>query len=151
TRRSRMSDHIYQAIFDIAKVLELPVVIAALLALGWVLYELGVFVAETRHRMRRRLDVLTTASAQARTAIDRGDTTAAQRDLGKVAWSGAMSSVLSRLAIEAGKPGAEPLIAKELADFDFSCQRRLGRTRLLVRIGPALGLMGTLIPLSPAL
>ena len=29
--------------------------------------------------------------------------------------------------------------------------RRLERTRLLVRAGPALGLMGTLIPLSPAL
>jgi biopolymer transport protein ExbB/TolQ len=29
--------------------------------------------------------------------------------------------------------------------------RRLERTRILVRMGPALGLMGTLIPLSPAL
>jgi biopolymer transport protein ExbB/TolQ len=146
-----MSDRIYQAIFDIAKVLELPVVIAALLALGWVLYELGVFVMEIRQRFRRRLDVLTAASTEARAAIDRGDRSAAQRALARVAWSGAMSAVLSRLATEAGQPGAEPLIAKELADFDFRCQRRLGRTRLLVRIGPALGLMGTLIPLSPAL
>lgn len=40
---------------------------------------------------------------------------------------------------------------KALADFDFDSQRRLARTRLLVRAGPALGLMGTLIPLSPAL
>ena len=30
-------------------------------------------------------------------------------------------------------------------------QRRLDRTRLLVRAGPALGLMGTLIPLAPGL
>jgi biopolymer transport protein ExbB/TolQ len=29
--------------------------------------------------------------------------------------------------------------------------RKLERTRALVRLGPALGLMGTLIPLSPAL
>jgi biopolymer transport protein ExbB/TolQ len=62
-----------------------------------------------------------------------------------------MSTVLAHLVAEAGGPGAEPRIAKELADFDFRCQRRLGRTRLLVRLGPALGLMGTLIPLSPAL
>ena len=40
---------------------------------------------------------------------------------------------------------------KALADFDFDAQKRLGRTRILVRAGPALGLMGTLIPLSPAL
>ncbi len=30
-------------------------------------------------------------------------------------------------------------------------QRRLDRTRLLVRAGPAVGLMGTLIPLAPGL
>ena len=42
-------------------------------------------------------------------------------------------------------------MAKALADFDYASLRRLERTRLLVRAGPALGLMGTLIPLSPAL
>jgi biopolymer transport protein ExbB/TolQ len=42
-------------------------------------------------------------------------------------------------------------MAKSLADFDLRSLRRLERTRLLVRAGPALGLMGTLIPLSPAL
>ncbi len=49
------------------------------------------------------------------------------------------------------RPGADTELAKALADFDFASQRKLGRTRLLVRAGPALGLMGTLIPLSPAL
>ncbi len=146
-----MSDQLYQAIFTISKVLELPVVIAALIALAVVLYEVGAFVMETRQRFRRRLDVLTTAAHEARVALDAGKRQDAARALGHVAWSGAMSAVLARLAAEAGGPGSEPLIAKELADFDFRCQRRLGRTRLLVRLGPALGLMGTLIPLSPAL
>jgi biopolymer transport protein ExbB/TolQ len=41
--------------------------------------------------------------------------------------------------------------AKALADFDYDSLRRLERTRILVRLGPALGLMGTLIPLSPGL
>jgi biopolymer transport protein ExbB/TolQ len=126
-------------------------VIAALLSLGWVIYESGAFLIETRQRFRRRLPVLATAAAEARAAIDRGDRTAATNALSRVAWSGAMSTGLARLVAEAGTPGAEPRIAKELADFDFRCQRRLGRTRLLVRLGPALGLMGTLIPLSPAL
>jgi biopolymer transport protein ExbB/TolQ len=146
-----VSDRIYQAIFDISKVLELPVVIAALIALAAVLVEAGAFVMETRQRFRRKLSVLTSAAAEARAAIDSGDRNGARQALAAVAWSGAMSAVLERLADEAGHPGSEPLIAKELADFDFRCQRRLGRTRLLVRIGPALGLMGTLIPLSPAL
>lgn len=146
-----MSDQLYQAIFDISKVLELPVVIAALLALAWVLYESGAFLMETRQRHRRRLPVLVDAAAEARTALDHGDRTAAASALTRVAWSGGMSTVLAHLVAESGGPGAEPRIAKELADFDFRCQRRLGRTRLLVRLGPALGLMGTLIPLSPAL
>ena len=146
-----MSDQLYQAIFDISKVLELPVVIAALLSLAWVIYESGAFLMEIRQRFRRSLPVLAEAAAEARVAIDCGDRTAAAAALSRVAWSGGMSTVLAHLAREAGGPGAEPRIAKELADFDFRCQRRLGRTRLLVRLGPALGLMGTLIPLSPAL
>jgi biopolymer transport protein ExbB/TolQ len=146
-----MSDQLYQAIFDISKLLELPVVIAALLSLGWVIYESGAFLMEIRQRFRRRLPLLAVAAADARAAIDRGDRTAAASALSRVAWSGGMSTVLAHLVVEAGGPGAEPRIAKELADFDFRCQRRLGRTRLLVRLGPALGLMGTLIPLSPAL
>jgi biopolymer transport protein ExbB/TolQ len=49
-----------------------------------------------------------------------------------------------------GKNGSER-VAKALADHDFTSLRRLERTRVLVRAGPALGLMGTLIPLAPAL
>ena len=47
--------------------------------------------------------------------------------------------------------GAEQRIAKSLADFDLRSMRGLERTPLLVRAGPALGLMGTLIPLVAAL
>ena len=42
-------------------------------------------------------------------------------------------------------------MAKILADFDLGSLRKLERTRMMVRFGPAIGLMGTLIPLSPAL
>src|SRR6185312_6714522 len=49
------------------------------------------------------------------------------------------------------RPDAANRIAKRLAEYDYRSVRRLERTRILVRMGPALGLMGTLIPLSPAL
>jgi biopolymer transport protein ExbB/TolQ len=42
-------------------------------------------------------------------------------------------------------------IEHALADYELSVERRLERTRILVRAGPALGLMGTLIPLAPGL
>jgi biopolymer transport protein ExbB/TolQ len=62
-----------------------------------------------------------------------------------------MAATLDFILEQAGRPGSEHQINKALADFDFDAERRLARTRLLVRAGPALGLMGTLIPLSPAL
>ena len=71
--------------------------------------------------------------------------------LEEVAWSAPMGSTLGRLASEWGRPEGESMMVKALADHDFGSLRRLERTRLLVRAGPALGLMGTLIPLSPAL
>ncbi len=146
-----MTHGIEQAIFDVARSLEVPVLILALLALAAVIVEIGAFAVELRTRQRRRFSMLSTAAADARKAIAAGDRGAATTALDHVAWSAAMAGTLETIADQAGEPGADTRLAKALADFDFGSQRRLARTRLLVRAGPALGLMGTLIPLSPAL
>jgi biopolymer transport protein ExbB/TolQ len=146
-----MKDDLYQAIFRASEALEIPVIILALASLAWVVVETGGFVAETLRRRRRSLPALVAAANAARDHVRDGQRPDATKDLDKVAWGPAMAAVLSDFATVAGTPGAEPRIAKLLADFDFGRQRRLARTRLLVRTGPALGLMGTLIPLSPAL
>jgi biopolymer transport protein ExbB/TolQ len=62
-----------------------------------------------------------------------------------------MAGTIAFIVEHARTDGSDHQLNKALADFDFGAQRRLGRTRLLVRAGPAIGLMGTLIPLSPAL
>ena len=62
-----------------------------------------------------------------------------------------MAATLDFIVANARTTRGDHQLNKALADFDFDAQRRLGRTRVLVRAGPALGLMGTLIPLSPAL
>jgi biopolymer transport protein ExbB/TolQ len=51
-------------------------------------------------------------------------------------------------AVRSERPDA---VEHALADYELRIQRRLDRTRMLVRAGPALGLMGTLIPLAPGL
>ena len=61
--------------------------------------------------------------------------------------SGAAAAAIVDLAASPGSAGAE----RALARYELGVQRRLDRTRLLVRAGPALGLMGTLIPLAPGL
>jgi len=42
-------------------------------------------------------------------------------------------------------------IERLLQEYETEAGRKLGNTRLLIRVGPMLGLMGTLIPLGPAL
>jgi biopolymer transport protein ExbB/TolQ len=146
-----MTHAIEHAIFDVARALEVPVLILALLALAAVIVETGAFAVELRVRRRRHFPKLLAAAGAARECLDSGDRDAAEEALAVVAWSTAMAATLRAIASEAGRPGADAQLSKSLADFDFESQRRLGRTRLLVRAGPALGLMGTLIPLSPAL
>ncbi|MDM4762868.1 MotA/TolQ/ExbB proton channel family protein [Galbitalea sp. SE-J8] len=150
-----MSDAIYQAVFAAAAVLELPVVVVTLVALAWTIIELGAFVTELVRRRGRRLDRVAAAADRARNELDGGDPDAARRVVEPVARTESMRSALDAIVQTVGSTprgtAAEARVAKQLADFDFGAQRRLGRTRLLVRLGPALGLMGTLIPLSPAL
>jgi biopolymer transport protein ExbB/TolQ len=146
-----MSDGIYNIIFRVAEALELPVVILALLALAAVLVEAGMFIVELVKRRRRTFAALAKSGASARQAVDAGRVDEASALLQTVSWSSAVGAAFSVIVTEVGKPGTDTRIAKELADFDFSRQGRLSRTRLLVRVGPALGLMGTLIPLAPAL
>jgi biopolymer transport protein ExbB/TolQ len=146
-----MSHDFYQVVFKIAAKLELPVVVLTLLGLLAVVLEIGAFAVESVQHLRRRFPALVTAADKARGLVDKGEREDAGKELAGVAWAPAMAKVLTKLATYAGTAGGEALIAKQLADFDFDCQRRLARTRLLVRTGPALGLMGTLIPLSPAL
>lgn len=146
-----MTDDIYTAIFTIAEKLELPVLILALMALAILVLEGGAFAVELHRRTRRRFVALARASASARDAINAGRRDDARAELHKTASSVAMSRSYSVFVDELGLPDDESRINKELADFEFDRDRRLARTRLLVRIGPTIGLMGTLIPLSPAL
>jgi biopolymer transport protein ExbB/TolQ len=140
-----------ETIFHVASALQVPVLIFALLSLAAVIFELGSYCVELYGRRGRRFNALLQGAAAARAALDAGDTQAAQRAVAPIARSAQMTSTLRFIVANAGSPGADNQLNKALADFDLDSQRRLGRTRILVRLGPALGLMGTLIPLSPAL
>jgi biopolymer transport protein ExbB/TolQ len=145
------TNSIDQAIFHVASALEVPVLILALLALALVIYELGSYVVELRGRSRRRFESLRAGAEQARKALLDSDRPAAAAAVSGIPRSPAMASTLAFILANARTDGSDHQLNKALADFDFDSQRRLARTRMLVRAGPALGLMGTLIPLSPAL
>jgi biopolymer transport protein ExbB/TolQ len=143
---------IEDVLFHIANALRVPVFLAAGLALAFLLFDLGAFFVELSRRGRGgRLAEVEVASNSARAALGEGDPNSAQRALLPLASSAQMADALVELVGQHGKPGTADRRAKALADFDLSSLRKLERSRMLVRFGPALGLMGTLIPLSPAL
>lgn len=115
------ADQVSEALSGISGALEWPVHAAALLLLAVLVYELGRVATEAWRRIRPG------AHAQGVAARNR----LAERTVRELA------------------AGDDPELA--LADYELGVQRRLDRTRMLVRAGPALGLMGTLIPLAPGL
>ncbi len=145
------SHDIDEVIFHVASALQVPVLILALLALAAVIFELGSYLVELHSRSRRDFAALSEGAEKARQALLDGDRTAAAAAVSTLPRSPAMRRTLDFIVANARTDGGEHQLNKALADFDFDAQRRLARTRLLVRAGPALGLMGTLIPLSPAL
>jgi biopolymer transport protein ExbB/TolQ len=143
---------IEEVLFHIANALRVPVFIAAGVALAFLLFDLGAFFVELARRGRGgRLGEVELASTSARNALGEGDAASAERALLPLASSAQMADTLAELVANHGQPGSSDRRAKALADFDLSSLRKLERSRMLVRFGPALGLMGTLIPLSPAL
>ena len=141
-----------QLIYDIARILLWPVLIAAVLCLVWVLIELGVLLYELWLRFRYRdLDALEVRALRARKAFRDGKPRTAYRYLQENNYSLVVVRFLYDLIrnYQTERLAAKPL--KLLQEYEFYTIKRLERTRILVRIGPMLGLMGTLIPLAPAL
>lgn len=44
-----------------------------------------------------------------------------------------------------------PALERTIGDYEIAASKELGKSKLLVKLGPVLGLMGTLIPMGPAL
>ena len=141
-----------ELLFELANALRIPVFAAAIGALVFVLFDLGAFFVEiNRRRGNGRREQVQDATKNARQALAVNDGPAAQQALMPLASSAQMADTLATLVDGHDEPGIHDRRAKALADFDLTSLRKLERSRMLVRFGPALGLMGTLIPLSPAL
>lgn len=138
------ADAIGQALSGIAGALEVPVHVGALFLLGVLAVELGRVLTEGWRRVRPGAPPLREIAARA-LADPAGAELYARRAPGPLA-----ERTVRELAAAAARGGADD-VEQTLADYELAVQRRLDRTRMLVRAGPALGLMGTLIPLAPGL
>jgi len=142
---------IEEILFDVSEALKVPVLVLTLLALLVVVVEVGALLMEVAKRRRRDLWALERAVEECRGRLAAGTPAPALAALLPFAWNRQMEEAMAGIVEQYGQPGAEARIAKRLAEYDYRSLRKLERTRILVRMGPALGLMGTLIPLSPAL
>lgn len=142
---------IEELLFDVSEALKWPVLIAVLVALLWAVVEVGALLVEIWRRRGRNVYALERAVEACRAHLAAGQRTQALGALLAVAHSRRMEEAIAGVFEQLGRPDAEARISKRLAEYDYLSLRRLERTRVLVRFGPALGLMGTLIPLSPAL
>jgi biopolymer transport protein ExbB/TolQ len=143
--------NVEELLFDVSEALRVPVLVLALAALVLVVIEAGALLAELRRRRGRSIWALEQAVDHCRAQLVAGNRDAALAALIPIARNREMEAALAGVIEQCGRPDAEPRTAKRLAEYDYRSLRRLERTRILVRMGPALGLMGTLIPLSPAL
>ncbi|MFY9469992.1 MAG: MotA/TolQ/ExbB proton channel family protein, partial [Solirubrobacterales bacterium] len=142
-----LGDTITDAVAEVASALRYPVLILALLALAVVTYEFGRLVVEAFQRSQRTKERFDNLARHALQLARSGDSAGAQAVLRSYAYGGH----LQRAAVATLFASSPVDAQRAVIDYDLHISKRLDRVRLLVRSGPALGLMGTLIPLAPAL
>lgn len=142
-----VGDTITQSVADVAEALLYPVLITAMLALLVVAYELGRLGVEAWKRSQLPKTKFNQVAAQAMAQARAGDSAGAQATLKSYAYNDTLQNAAVGTVFAANAIDAQ----RAVIEYDLYVSRRLDRVRLLVRAGPALGLMGTLIPLSPAL
>ena len=125
----------------ISTALQVPVVVAILYLLARGLLALGGFYGQWSDRLRRRHHMGTLADIPATQLLD-------TREQACVRPKDALRQALQALR----KAPADPVWHERVVtEFELAVDQRLALFRTMTRIGPLLGLMGTLIPLGPAL
>ncbi|TWT99823.1 hypothetical protein Pla108_07660 [Botrimarina colliarenosi] len=123
-------DPLAQLVYELATAMLAPVLVALVAMFGWALFAFGAFLSEWRWRCRGA-DWTASLAPPGNKTPDRP-----QRGLRGEAAASLRSGVTE---------------AKALTDLELAASGRLAWMSFGVRTGPLLGLMGTLIPMGPAL
>ena len=129
--------NITQILNWISNSLLLPVMVLLLIALVWSLILLGGFFTDcfmTLGERRRKRDILEAVRSGALPVLSPGRGVFAEKlnELKKLQWN-------------------ELECEKRISEWACNYERKLEQYRFMVKVGPMLGLMGTLIPMGPAL
>ncbi len=136
--------------YTVSTALFYPILLLLTGALFYIVFEFGVFTLEMFRRDRKRSLGRTKAAAlSARISIQAGNTPQAVLDLARISDNWLVVQFVKSLG--SGADLSRETLSKQLIDAEMLATKRLDRTRLWIRLGPIIGLITTLIPISPAL
>jgi biopolymer transport protein ExbB/TolQ len=141
-------------IYLISTSLLYPVIIILFVLIVWSLIAIGGFLYEW-HKRDRDFVSLERGAFKARALLDENDLEGAFGILSVSCSTKFVYIFLSRLSAfrraHQSKKLMEVKVEKLLQDLESLMTKRLEKSRFVTRAGPMLGLMGTLIPMGPAL
>ncbi len=140
-------DALVETLYLLSTALLVPVVVVLLVFVAWVLLEIGGFLRETRERYRQR-SAWRAFLAELHDQATSVDETAMAAFFEQDTYTGLLGSFSARGRTLRDR---DLHLSKLVSDLEIEAAGRLARMSLGVRAGPMLGLMGTLIPLGPAL
>ena len=149
------------ALYLIMNALLYPVIGCLILLVVAVLFILGGFVSEFAFRRRRRPDAdqksEELAAQVARNILSAEFETAADHINKHIDKFSIQSRFVRHFLhdfanqVWKGRVNLDIRAEKTLQQYEMMTSKQLDKTRLMIRVGPMLGLMGTLIPMGPAL
>ncbi|MCD4842886.1 MAG: MotA/TolQ/ExbB proton channel family protein [Methanosarcinales archaeon] len=145
-----ISSGITSTMFMISNSLLYPVIIALLGLIAWSLISIGQFVSEYSSR-NRDVPRLKNGCMNAGIKIRTGDYKEASIILVSSGSNDFLKGFIKDLSTSIGVERFSIDAEKLLQDYEIKIADALMQARLVARVGPMLGLMGTLIPMGPAL
>jgi biopolymer transport protein ExbB/TolQ len=127
-----------------------PVLVIEIVALFFAAYEFGRFTIEMLTRDRKRsIETIERAAQGARIDIAAGHNALAVGKLSRINENWLTKEFAEMLGD--GSNMSRPRLIKIPSETELIASKRLGTTRVWIHLAPIIGLMTTLIPLSPAL
>ncbi|HOB17678.1 MAG TPA: MotA/TolQ/ExbB proton channel family protein [Candidatus Methanoculleus thermohydrogenotrophicum] len=145
-----LSALIMETMFTISGALLYPAIILLLVFVVWALAALGQFISEYSGRTRNPAR-LRAGCRDARTLIEARSYDDAAETLAASGSNPLLGSFIGDLAKLLGDDRFSVESEKLLQDYEIRIAAELEWLKILTRTAPMLGLMGTLIPLGPAL
>lgn len=141
---------IITALYMVSTSLLYPVILVLLALLVYSLVLVGSFISEYAQR-NRDIERVENECKRARKDVEDGNCSNAAEIVRNCGSSEFLAKFTRDLAILLSRTGIAINAEKLLQDYEIKISKELEHVKLLARVGPMFGLMGTLIPMGPAL